>query len=204
MRREQRSIHLPAEYRSEGSTRTISGYAAVFYRAGDPATEFRMFDDFIERIHPGAFDAALRDDDVMGLFDHRSDRVLGRRRPGVQNPTMRLSVDERGLRYEIDLPEAESGLGEQVARGDITGSSFGFSVMVDWGAKRGRVVWEEVDGVTVRNIHDLTLIDVGPTVFPAYDGSTAEARSAILATVPRRFDPLADRLLLSSAALALE
>lgn len=203
---ERRSVPFQvAEVRAAGEdkTRTIVGYAAIFYRAGDPATEFRVMDDFVERIHPGAFDAALREDDVRGLFDHRSDRVLGRRVPGVEKPTMRLSVDERGLKYEIDLPEHELGVGELIQRGDVTGSSFGFSAYVDYGAKRGRIVWEEVDGVLIRNVHDLTLYDVGPVTYPAYEGSTAEARSLALRDAPPSQAELReaeDRLLLASAS----
>lgn len=207
MQLERRSNRFAMEVRAASDKpRVITGYAAVFYRADDPATEFQLWEKCVERIHPGAFDAALREDDVRALFDHRSERVLGRRQPGSTSPTLRLSVDERGLKYEVDLPDDELGLAQKIERGDITGSSFGFMVETAWGAKRGRVTWEEHNGLMIRNVYDLELIDVGPVTFPAYAGATAESRSALLATVPTpqaTQDELADRLLLVSSELAL-
>lgn len=204
---ERRSISQPVEVRSEGEDKPkkIAGYAAVFYRAGDPSTEYRIDENIVERIHPGAFDAAIREDDVRCLYDHRADRILGRRAPGAMNATLRLSVDERGLRYECDPPESEKGVVESIARGDISGSSMGFGVRTDLGHKRGRVVWERrSDGVRVRNIYDLELRDVSPTPFPAYSGSSAEARSLALADAPPAEDESQesdDVILLSSVDL---
>lgn len=155
----------------------IVGYAAVFYRAGDPGTEYRLYEDAYERVMPGAFDAAIREGDlVRGLTNHEDLWLLGRTDLG----TVRLSVDQVGLRYEIDPPDTQAGR-DTVAllkRGDLDASSFGFRV---WGGKRGRTAWiEEVrDGrqVSIRELQEVELLDVGPVTFPAYLASTAGLRS---------------------------
>jgi HK97 family phage prohead protease len=52
--------------------------------------------------------------------------------------TLRLSQDQRGLFYEIDLPETRADVGELVERGDMTGSSFAFQTYEDdWKANDG-------------------------------------------------------------------
>lgn len=185
----ERRYHLPKslEVRAAseaGKPMTIRGYAAVFYKAGDPSTEFEMFPGYVERIMPEAFNAALREDDVRCLDNHGDDHVLGRRIPNGDKNTLRLGVDERGLWYECDLDPTREAIYRSIERGDVTGSSFGFTCSTEYGGKRGRVVWEEVNGVTIRNVYDLTLYDVGPATFPAYVGSSAEARSLALAGVP--------------------
>lgn len=161
----------------EDAQRVIVGYAAVFYRADDPGTEYQLYEDMYERIMPGAFDAAIREPDVVrALTNHDENWLLGRSDQG----TLRLSVDATGLRYEIDPPDTQAGR-DTVAlleRGDLDGSSFGFRI---WGGKRGKSVWvDEVrDGrdITVREIQDLELVDVGPVTFPAYEATAAGVRS---------------------------
>ncbi len=170
-------VKLVTATRADGKP-VLTGYAAVFYRADDPGTQYTLWQDAVERIMPTAFDAALREgDDVRGLFNHDVSLILGRKAAG----TCRLFVDEVGLRYEIDPPDSPTGKNvlEAVARGDVTGSSFSFLV---YSGKRGRVVWvdeKQADGrlLSIREIHDLELLDVGPVTFPAYTSTTAGSRS---------------------------
>ena len=76
----------------------IAGYGAVFYD-GTPETEYKLWDDMVERIMPGAFDRAISEKhDVRGLFNHDPNHVLGRTKSG----TMKLSVDSKGLADEIE------------------------------------------------------------------------------------------------------
>jgi len=151
---------------------TITGYAAVFYRADEAGTEFSLGPDIVERIMPGAFDA-IGADDVRALFNHDSNHVLGRSTSG----TLKLSVDERGLRYDIDLPDTQLArdLRESISRGDISGSSFAFTI-----PEGGQEYREEGDHV-VREVRAVTLYDVGPVTYPAYEASTSHARSEIAA-----------------------
>jgi HK97 family phage prohead protease len=147
----------------------ISGYAAVYYREDDPNTVFQIWPGMTERIAPGAFDEAIRSDDVRGLFNHDPNMILGRTSAG----TMRLSADATGLRYEIDPPDTGTGNDVRTAikRGDVTGSSFSFDLL-----ESGWI--DNEDGTTVRVIRKVRLYDVGPVTFPAYESTSAMARAA--------------------------
>lgn len=170
---QRRSNHhqTPVSLRDAGlGLPLITGYAAVFYRAGEPGTVFRPWDDFEERIMPGAFDRTIGEDDVRALFNHRAESVLGR-----SPNTLKLTIDERGLRYEIQPPATSTGreVVELIRRGDVSGSSFGFMI-------RGRTSKVE-EGRHVIELRDVQLFDVGPVTYPAYAGTEAEVRSLGLA-----------------------
>lgn len=155
----------------DGATQRIVGYAAVFYRADDPGTEFGLWDGAVERIMPTAFDAAIeRGDDVVAVLNHNFDNLLGRTRAG----TLKLETDSTGLRYTIEHNDSSlfGDVRDAIQRNDLDGSSFQFQIDDDG------VEWRSEDGVEVREIRSVSrLIDVGPVVFPAYDGSSAGARS---------------------------
>jgi HK97 family phage prohead protease len=172
----QRRHATPAAGRPTVETRAdgkpmIVGYAARYFDPADPGTEFALWDDVTERILPGAFDKAVREDDVRALFNHSPDMVLGRSTAG----TLRLSVDARGLRYEIDPPDTSTArdLLESLKRGDVSGSSFAFNI-------RGENVRKEAkpDGGFryVRELTDVQLFDVGPVTYPAYPATDAGVR----------------------------
>jgi HK97 family phage prohead protease len=148
----------------------VTGIAAPFWRAGDPGTEFRLYDDLVERVLPTAFDRACRECDVRGLFNHDVGFLLGR--TGAQ--TMALMVDDTGLRYRIKMPNTQAGrdVMELIRRGDVTGSSFSFLPYPD-GVRMSR------EGkMYVRELTSVQLFDVGPVCFPAYSGSSAQAGTA--------------------------
>lgn len=165
---EHRLAVSPIEVRAaEGQPTVIAGYGAVF------GSETVIAGVFREQIAPGAFRKALAQADIRGTFDH--ELVLGR----TTNQTLRLSEDERGLRYEIEPNPKDSQAMDAVARiqrGDVTGSSFGFRVA------EGGETWTRSAGagqLPLRVITEFELIrDVGPVSFPAYEETTAEARSA--------------------------
>jgi uncharacterized protein len=159
----------------------VAGYAAVYYREGDKGTEFELmhYRDYrvLERLMPGCFDRALREDDVRALVNHDPSLILGRTTSG----TLRLSLDSVGLRYEIAPPDTQYArdLIESLKRGDITGSSFSF----DYVAKTIRM---EQDGDNERDIvevREAKLYDVSPVTFPAYSATSAGVRSADLAAL---------------------
>ena len=163
----------PIEVREDNSSRLkrprVSGYAAVYYRKGDTATEYSP-DGFTERIERGAFDRALRENqDVVALFDHDTRHLLGRTGAG----TLELESDERGLHYTIstaDTTIARDVLAN-IRAGNLTGSSFAFVVRKE--------EWEELeDGTAIRTVKDVDLFDVGPVTKPAYDGTSTEAAAA--------------------------
>lgn len=161
------SSGVRVESRADGK-KTLSGYAAVFFRDGNPGTEYEIWSDMVERVMPGAFDRAIRDgDDVRALVNHNPDAILGR----TKSQTCRLSVDNRGLRFEVDLPDTQVGrdIAESVSRGDISGCSFSFIA--------DRVVWIEEESRTIRQIEAVRLMDVGPVTYPAYEATEVVARS---------------------------
>ena len=164
------------EVRTVGEVRAITGYAAVFYREADPGTEYQMWEDFTERIQPGAFDRAIAErHDARGLYNHDTANLLGR----VSNGTVKLTVDKVGLRFEIPIDDNDPDHQRVVAkveRGDLTGCSFAFA--------NATSEWEErTEGektVHVRNISDLDLFDVGPVTHPAYEATACGVRTSVL------------------------
>jgi HK97 family phage prohead protease len=156
-----------AEIRMGGDDKNpiITGYAAKFN------TRSRNLGGFVEVIKPGAFDNVLNDD-VRALFNHDSNIVLGRTSSG----TLKLTVDDVGLRYEISPPDSQTVKDlviEPLKRGDINQSSFAFRVMSD-----GQQWDEDEDGMYVRSITKVSsLADVCPVTYPAYDDTEAAARS---------------------------
>lgn len=147
----------------------IVGYAAVFYKEGDPGTEYELWSDVREHIMPGAFDRALKENcDTRGLFNHDPNQLLAR----VGAKTLRLSVDSIGLRYEIEPGETTCAkdVVAHLRRGDLYGSSFSFYVQAQ--------TWKTVGDLDIREVNEaFPLFDVGPVTFPAYEGTSAGVRS---------------------------
>ena len=146
------------EFRADQEKATIRGHASTF----DDVYNLGPFD---ERIAAGAFDDVLGDD-VRALWNHDQNHVLGRTKSG----TLRISVDERGLYSEIDLPDSAMALREAIARGDVDQMSFGFTVEAD--------EWVEVEGRDLRTITKVgRLFDVSPVTFPANPNTDVAIRS---------------------------
>ena len=60
---------------------------------------------------------------VISLFQHETGRPLG----NTKNKTLRLKETEKGLYFELDLPESEKTIRELAKRGDLQGASVCFS-----------------------------------------------------------------------------
>ncbi|MEM9990628.1 MAG: HK97 family phage prohead protease, partial [Bacteroidota bacterium] len=120
----ERRTYQTGEVRAakEADSRTIEGYAALF------GSKSQNLGGFREIIQDGAFDEVLQDD-VRALFNHKNDHVLARTKSG----TLSLSVDSTGLRYSFEAPDTTLGndLLEMIRRGDISQSSFGFTIDED-------------------------------------------------------------------------
>lgn len=165
---EIRTISSAPSY-SEG--RTISGYAIVF---GVESRVLPSWDgSFIEVIERGAVsDELLRTSDVKALFNHDRNYLLARNVNG--EGTLRLSVDDHGLRFEFDAPETTVGndVLELVKRGDLRGCSFAFTVNEE------DVKYTRAGDIKKRTIHKLSgLYDVSVVVDPAYTQTSVDARS---------------------------
>jgi HK97 family phage prohead protease len=106
---------------------------------------------------------------VRALFNHDANFVLGRSTSG----TLRLIEDDKGLRYDVDVPDTTwaRDLMVSVKRGDVSQSSFAFEVTEeewDYG-KRGEM--------PMRTIKSVRLYDVSPVTYPAYSATSVSARS---------------------------
>lgn len=147
----------------------LEGYAAIFYRAGDSGSEYRLAKDIVERVMPTAFDKVLASSiDVAAFWNHNADFLLGSRSAG----TLRISKDAKGLRYSIDYNEADPqhvSIRAKILRGDVPGSSFSFAI-------RDEQTRREGSGF-VRELHDVMLYEVSPVWRPAYASTSAAARS---------------------------
>jgi HK97 family phage major capsid protein len=144
--------------------RTLHGYASVY------GVESHDLGGFKEKISPGAF-AGVLNADVRCLLNHDPNQVLGRTRAG----TLRLHDEERGLRFECDLPESPLGqnVREAVRRGDVDGASFRFVVAKDGESWDGDVRTVKA----IKELHDVTVATYG-----AYPAASVELRTRPSAT----------------------
>ena len=137
--------------------RTVHGYAAIYDTLSEDLGGYR------EQIAPGAFRDVLADD-VRCLLNHDANEVLGRTRSG----TLRLFDEQRGLRFELDLPDSPLGenMRSAIRRGDIDGASFRFEV--------GDEAWNG-DVRTVKSVKALR--DVSLASYPSYPAASVELRT---------------------------
>lgn len=155
---ERRFTTEVVELRADGDSRLVEGYAAVFERwSGD-------LGGFKEIISRGAFEGVVQDSDVLALLNHNQDRgLLARSQRG--KGTLTLTVDEKGLKYSFEAPHSVVGdeLLEGIRRGDITASSFAFTVESE--------TWE--NDYKERRINKVrALYDVSPVYRPAYPSTS--------------------------------
>jgi len=152
---EKRFFNIESRLSSKEGRDVIIGHAAVFNELSEDLGGFR------EMIMPGAFDDVLQND-VRAYFNHDPNFLLGRTSAG----TLKLGVDEKGLKYELDIPNTSVGrdLKENMRLKNITQSSFAFTL------GKGGDSWERgKDGSDIRLIHKINrLYDVSPVSLPAY------------------------------------
>lgn len=129
------------------------GHAAVFNQTIEIGRWFR------ERVAPGAFSRAIKEDDVRALFNHDPNFVLGRNTAG----TLLMDEDGVGLAIQIFPPDTQIArdLTVSMERGDVSQMSFGFRVRKEQ--------WDDSDqDIPLRTLLEVELFDVSPVTFPAY------------------------------------
>lgn len=151
----------------DSESRKVEGYAIVFNSQSEDL-------GFIETIEPSAItDEVIAKSDVFALMNHDDKRgILARSRRG--KGSLKLTIDDRGLKYEFNAPKTTLGdeLLEMLRRNDITSSSFAFTV-----AEHGDT-WEKRDGRYYRTIKKIDrLYDVSPVYCPAYSETSVACRS---------------------------
>lgn len=171
---ERRYTPTLVEMRAGANSRVIGGYAAKFDRLS------KNLGGFVERIADAAFRGSeLRGwPDVLARYNHHDNMLLGT----TAARTLRVHTDRVGLAYDVDVPDGRSDVLELVQRGDVTKSSFAFSVDIngdEWAAGS--------NGLPVRTLTSVTLYDVAPVNTPAYDDTSTGTRGA-LESLSRAFD----------------
>lgn len=168
----EQAVELRAAAEGSDSPGTLTGYAAVFNSLS------RDLGGWFEEIDPAAFGPAGDVDltlhgRVIGRTNHDSNLLLGTTDAG----TLRLLIDEVGLRYEIDLPNTTYArdLAVLAGRGDIRFSSFAFMV-----PPGGRSWQYDNEDRLISRVLNSQLRDVAPVADPAYwDTSSEMQRSAV-------------------------
>lgn len=139
----------------------IRGHGSVFNVLSEDLGGFR------EIIHPGAFDRALGKSDIRCLFNHDANMILGRNTSG----TLKVGTDQTGLTYDCDMADVTYArdLKVSIARGDVSQSSFAFSVDWDDETERKWKMERTEEGDWVLHHYEVEeLYDVSPVTYPAY------------------------------------
>lgn len=163
---EKRYTSGPIEARSEDGTMTISGHASVF------DTPYTLW-GFNEQVARGAFRKSIKEADVAALWNHDPNVVLGRKKSG----TLRMEEDDRGLHYEVDLPDTQAArdLYTLIQRGDVYQSSFAFEVVKEsWDYPKG-----ESTELPLRTLKEVKLYDVSPVTYPASPSTDVDVARAV-------------------------
>lgn len=147
------------EIRADGDGKTLVGYAAVFDSPSEPLpwTEFVRRGAFAKTINDGA--------DVRLLVDHEG-VPLARTKSG----TLRIKEDDKGLRVEADLDEANPDAARVMSalrRGDVSQMSFAFEPVKDsWSSDK-----------KTRELKEVKLFDVSVVTYPAYEETMVQLRN---------------------------
>lgn len=155
--------NIAAEVTVDEESRKVEGYALLFNVPSDGL-------DIEEIIEPRALDGVIERSNVFALLNHDERRgILARSKKG--EGTLSLTVDGKGLRYRFDAPRTALGdeLLEYLKRGEVTESSFAFTVAEDVWEKKGET-WKR----TIKKIDEL--YDVSPVYDAAYSKTTVYMR----------------------------
>lgn len=147
--------------RAEGDEKIIEGYFVVF------GQETELWPGAFEEVSPTAFDSTLGND-IRALTNHDTSLVLGRTKSG----TLVLNRDDHGLYGKIIINQSDTdavNTYERIKRGDIDQCSFGFNVT------RETTDWRD-DGTVKWTLEEIDLHEVSCCTFPAYEGTSIQAR----------------------------
>jgi uncharacterized protein len=161
---ERRFTAVPVEIRGADGPKRIGGYAAKF------GVYSRNLGGFVEVIERSFFNKSRGDGwpDVIARYNHDDNMLLGT----TAGRTLSLTLDEMGLLYEVEPPQARGDIVELVGRGDVRKSSFAFRLPASGDE------WATTDqGYPLRKLVTGQLVDVAPVNMPAYEDTTAGLRS---------------------------
>lgn len=155
--------------RAEQESRIVEGYAVRFNEESQNL-------GFYEIIDRGAItQETINNSDIYARLNHDENSVLARSRYGKGSLTLELRED--GLYYMFEAPNTNAGneLLEHIKRGEITSSSFAFTVS---SAEKSERWYRDADNNLKRTIYNIDkLYDVSPVYEPAYPTTSCSARS---------------------------
>jgi uncharacterized protein len=142
--RQYAEAELALELRGEQQQPVFTGYASVYN------SNSLDMGGYVERIMPGAFDAALaKPDDILALVDHDIKHPLASRSTG----TLTLQSDSHGLKVEI-APDVSTSWGRDAVAAVKSnlkrGMSFGFQFAPNgyrWSRDNNGTITREVTGI---------------------------------------------------------
>jgi HK97 family phage prohead protease len=165
---EKRILNINWQLRSEDDTvKEVVGIGAVV----DQKTDLGWFEETIMR---GSFDEADMSD-VVALFNHDPNQILGR----TSAKTAKVFINDNGdLEYSF-TPDYENpthvSVVRSIQRGDVTQSSFAFTINPDGGS--AWVSSEKYGNYGHREVRKIDKVyDVSPVTYPAYKNTTVSAR----------------------------
>lgn len=151
---------------AEDGKKHIEGYAIKWEELSKPLGYYYKFR---EKFQSGAFNDYFNSGlDTKFLVDHNTGKVLGRSNKG----TLSLESDATGLKYSLEIPATSVGNDayEDVRTGNKEYISVGFKATED--------NWNEADETNViRTVIKANLPEISLTAWPAYEQTTASARS---------------------------
>lgn len=169
--REYRALAAVMEARADAKEdeMIVEGYATTF----NQPYELYSYGNYryMEQVDPNAFEACDMDDVIM-QYDHAG-RVYARTRNG----TLKLEVDDRGLKITADLSKTDTArqLYQEIRAGMTDRMSFGFIVGLD-----ERTHIEDADAGTYTVMRTIKrfkkLYDVSAVSIPANDQTSISAR----------------------------
>lgn len=200
MKINKRTITLPASIRlrenEDGDSRVLEGYALKF---GVRSVLLGYYYPQYEILEPGCVtDEMLREQRIYFTMFHNRQIILGRWDKG--EGTLKVSVDEVGLKVECEMPRTPDGdtALELVRRGDLSEMSFIYSTdeddsencvsiekteeKTDWGAT-----------IYLRHVKKiLAMYDVTIAGNPAYEDTEIQAREQQIREMEATTEPEAD------------
>ncbi|WP_227153342.1 HK97 family phage prohead protease [Megamonas funiformis] len=167
---ETRMALLEPASENEENKQLVEGYAAVFnQRTLIWESEWSGW-KYMEVIDRNAFDGADMSDTVFKYNHGDIAMVLAR----ASNNTLIMNTDDKGLRISADIIDTNNGTDvyKLIKRGDLNKMSFAFTV------KNERSESDRENKIYTRTITAFDKIyDVAVVDFPAYDGTSIQARS---------------------------
>lgn len=167
---EMRMVLLEPANNDDENKQLVEGYAAVFnQRALIWESEWSGW-KYMEVIDRNAFNGVDMSD-IVFKYNHGDVAMILAR---ASNNTLTMNTDDKGLRISADIIDTNNGTDvyKLIKRGDLNKMSFAFTV------KSERTEVDKENKIYTRTITAFDKIyDVAVVDFPAYDGTSIQARS---------------------------